>query len=132
MFLQKYKASLTAGTIAAVLSVSFAGAGYAQSASTSDSDYLSALTTMATDMDLAGLAAQTYEPLTVIAPQLPDAVVIADIVSCETVQAQAEELGRPIEIFGAGTALASNQDPALSKCKMQETGVLVSYLITGS
>ncbi|HIP23219.1 MAG TPA: hypothetical protein EYG79_06450 [Rhodobacteraceae bacterium] len=123
------KSSLLAGVFISALGLSFATSGQAQSAAMSDTDYLSALTTMASDMDLSGLAAQTHEPTSVAAPQLPDMGAVADIVSCESLQAQAENTGHPIEIFGADSTLTSHELLALSKCKMLETGVLVSYLI---
>ncbi len=123
------KSNLMVGVFISALSISAASLGQAQSAGTSDSDYLLALTTMATDMDLNGLAAETHAPTTVAAPQLPDVGAMADVVPCESLQAQAAKAGHPIEIFGVDVAHLSNE---LSTCRMSETGVLVSYLMTGS
>ena len=132
LFTRFSKSNLLVGAFISALSVLAASSGQAQSAGTSDSDYLSALTTMASDMDLNGLAGQTYAPTTVAAPQLPDASAVADIVSCETLLAQAADAGHPIEIFGADATLTSEELSNLSKCEMSETGVLVSYLMNGS
>ncbi|NOR62810.1 MAG: hypothetical protein GQ535_10005 [Rhodobacteraceae bacterium] len=132
MFSSIFKSSLMVGAFISTLGLSVATSGQAQSAGGSDSDYLSALTTMATDMDLSGLAAQTHEPTSVVAPQLSDVGAVSGAVSCESLQVQAEEAGHPIEIFGADATLTRDELSALSKCTMLETGVLVSYLMPAS
>lgn len=116
---------LGACVVAATLSVS--SAAFAQS----DTDYLSALDTMVVDMDLEGLAGQTYETQTVAAPQL-SMLANTDVIDCETVIAQAEDRGVPLEIFGADASLSKEQVAALSECMMPETGAVVSYLMPNS
>ncbi|MBL1435474.1 MAG: hypothetical protein COB08_004670 [Rhodobacteraceae bacterium] len=130
-------AGLRAGMLITAFGISCANAGYAQSAAssinaTSDSDYLSALTTMGADMDLAGLASQTFEPVSVVAPQLPQLSAATNAISCNELQAQANEDGRTVEIFGEDTPLLDSELAALSKCRMPDTGVLVSYLMPES
>ncbi len=123
---------LRAGALTISLLIAGAHAGYAQSASTgvSDTDYLSALNSMAADMDLNGLAGQTYAPVTVAAPQLPIMTSDANVVLCDVLQAQAEETKRPFEIIGDDTELTDIELAALSKCLLADSGVLVSYLIS--
>jgi len=127
-YLSKHVLGLMAGSLFVAMSV--ATAGHAQSqTSGSDTDYLSALDTMVTGMDLDGLAGQTFDPTTVEAPMLPMLAASSPLAGCDTLLAQAEESGRPIEIFGADATLTSEQMAALSKCMMPETGVVVSYLM---
>lgn len=136
-FLPSDKTRFVAGVLVAVLSVSGVSAGYAQSAPSalggvSDADYLSALGTMATSMDLNGLAEQTYEPVTVTAPQLPSSANVENVVLCDTIKAQAEKTGRLIEFSADETTLSENDLAAFSKCMMAESGVLVSFLMPES
>ena len=114
---------LGASIIAA--SLSFSSAAFAQS----DTDYLSALDTMVVDMDLEGLAGQTFETQTVAAPQLSMLAGNAEMVDCDTVLAQAEERGVPLEIFGTDASLTEEQMAALSECMMPDTGAVMSYLM---
>ncbi len=134
LFSKRKSTGLMAGAVISVFFVASAPASYAQSATTSASDdaYLSALTTMATDMDLNGLAGQTFAPVTVTAPQLPDMAAKAGVVSCDVLLAQAAASGRAIEVFGDQTEISQDEPAALSKCMLAETGVLVSYLIPES
>jgi len=132
MFFQKCATGLAAGACAAAFSVSFASSGYAQSALTSDSEYLSAVESMATEMDLSGLAVQTFEPTSVTAPQLPKAGVFLAAVSCESLEGQAKELGQSFEIISVGATPSSNEYAVLSSCTQQATGVLVSFAMSGS
>ena len=108
-----------------------ASASFAQSTG-SDTDYLSALDSMVVNMDLDGLADQTFEAATVEAPQLPAMASGASIVDCSTVMAQSEASGSRIEIFGIDTALTDEQMAVLSKCRVPETGVVMSYLLPNS
>ncbi len=137
LFSSRKIAGLRAGMLIAALGLYSANAGYAQSAasspnSVSDSDYLSALSTMGADMDLVGLASQTFEPTSVVAPQLPILSANTGAISCDELQAQAKEAGRAIEIFGRNSALLDSELAALSKCIMPESGLLVSYLMPES
>jgi len=135
MFSLRKNIGLMAGAVIAAIFVASAQAGYAQSASTagvSDDDYLSALTSMATDMDLNGLAGQTFAPVTVAAPHLPTAAVEVDVVACDVLQAQAAASGRSIEIFGEDTSLSNSETAAFSKCMIADSGALVSYLLPES
>ena len=109
-----------------VASIVFSGAAFAQS----DTDYLAALDTMVVDMDLDGLADQTFETQTVAAPQLSMLDDGAEMVDCNALLAQAEARGVPLEIFGADASLSQEQVAALSKCMMPDTGVVMSYLMT--
>ncbi len=119
------KRGLLAGTFIAILAV--ASTGFAQSAS--DADYLDALDSMVTSMDLDGLAEQTFETQTVDAPHLNAlAQGNADMANCDTVLARAEASGVPLEIFGAGAAVSEGDLAALSECLVPETGVVMSYL----
>ncbi len=120
--------AVIAGIFATVFGVVSGSAGSAQSIS--DDDYLSALDTMVVDMDLAGIATQTFETQTVVAPKLAD--VTGQVASCEELLAQAEESGVPIEIFGEGSTMTGEELAALSKCRMDNTGVVVGYLMNGS
>ena len=126
--LVKMTPSMAAGIFVATLGIVAGSAGYAQSVS--DDDYLSALDTMVVDMDLEGIANQTFETQTVAAPQLAD--VAGQVASCDTLLAQAEETGVPIEIFGEGSTMTGEELAALSKCRMDNTGVVVSYLMPES
>jgi hypothetical protein len=122
-----------AGAFISFIFVASAQASYAQSATdVSDDDYLSALTTMASDMDLNGLAGQTFAPITVAAPQLPKIVMEADVVSCDVIQAQAAASGRPIEIFGDESALSDAELSSRSICMIADSGALVSYVMSES
>ncbi len=108
-----------------------ASVSFAQS-SGSDTDYLSALDSMVVNMDLDGLADQTFEATTVDAPRLSAMAAGASIVDCSTVMAQSEASGSRIEIFGADPALTDEQMAALAKCMMPETGTVMSYLLPNS
>ena len=137
LFFSGKKAGLVAGLFMSAIGLSYANSSFAQSTTASptnvsDTDYLAALNTMASTMDLNGLASQTFEPVTVVAPQLPTMTASADVVSCDVLQAQADETGRPIEIFGADTILSDSELAAFSKCREPETGVTVSYLMPSS
>jgi len=137
LFSSGKKASLVAGLFISAIGLSYANSSFAQSTTASptnvsDTDYLAALNTMASTMDLNGLAGQTFEPVTVVAPQLPTMNASADVVSCDVLQAQADETGRPFEIFGADTILSDSELAAFSKCLEPETGVTVSYLMPSS
>jgi len=114
---------LGAGILAA--SLSFCSVAFAQS----DSDYLAALDTMVVDMDLDGLAGQTFETQTVAAPQLSMLAGDADMVDCDAVLAQAQAQGVPLEIYGADAALSEEQIAALSECLMPDTGEVMSFLM---
>ena len=108
-----------------VASVSFGSIAFAQS----DTDYLSALDTMVVDMDLDGLSEQTFETQTVAAPQLSMLADANEMVDCDTILAQAEERGVPLEIFGIDASLSEEQVAALSECMMPDTGAVMSYLM---
>lgn len=128
-----HKAGLLAGVLVSSLVISFASTGYAQSADkVSDDDYLSALSTMSADMDLTGLASQTFEPVTVIAPQLPAVVGAASAVLCNTLRAQAEESGNSFVILASDATLSASELATLSKCVEQGSGLLVSYVLPTS
>ena len=120
--------SMAAGIFVATLGIAAGGAGYAQSVS--DDDYLSALDTMVVDMDLEGIANQTFETQTVVAPQLSN--MAEQVASCDELLAQAEATGVSIEIFGDDSSMTAEELAALSTCKMANTGVLVSYLMPES
>jgi len=129
LFSIDHKAGLLAGALVSTLVISFANSGYAQQVTTvSDGDYLSALSTMSSDMDLSGLASQTFEPVTVIAPQLPAVAGAANAVLCNTLRAQAEESGDQFVMLASEDSLSANEIATLSKCVEQGSGLLVSYL----
>ncbi len=100
--------------------------GFAQSLS--DDQYASALEGMMGDMDLGGLADQTFETLTVVAPQLPELAPRTNMAACADLQAQAEAAGYPIEIFGADAAMSESDRAALSACLAPESGLVLGYL----
>jgi len=114
---------LGASIIAA--SLSFSSAAFAQS----DTDYLSSLDSMVVDMDLEGLAGQTFETQTVTAPLLSMLADSTEMLDCDAVLAQAEETGVPLEIFGTDASLSEAQVAALSECMMPDTGAVMSYLM---
>jgi hypothetical protein len=128
--------SLKSGSFAGLFIVSAAvvsaGAGFAQSAPSGGSDaaYLDALGSMVVSMDLDGLAGQTFEAESVVAPTLSTMTASGDAVmdECAVVLVRSEENGNPVEIFGADAALSEQQRAALHKCLMPETGAVVSYL----
>lgn len=134
LFSTRNKFGYIASAFASAVLISGANAGYAQSAISggSDSDYLSALTTMSANMDLNGLASQTYEPTFVAVPQLPAVAGGAIVELCETLQMQAADSGRRIEVFGDDSTLSDSELAALSKCMDQDSGLVVSYLIPTS
>ncbi len=96
--------------------------------SLSDDQYASALEGMMGDMDLGGLAEQTFETLKVAAPQLPELAPSASMASCADLQAQAAAAGHPLEIFGADAAMSEGDRAALSACMVPESGLVLGYL----
>lgn len=127
------KSGSLAGLFVVSAAVMSAGAGLAQSAPSGGGDaaYLNALDSMVVGMDLEGLASQTFEAESVVAPTLSTMTVSGDAVmdECAAVLARSEENGKPIEIFGAGSDLSDQQRAALQECLMPETGAVVSYLV---
>jgi len=129
-FLVSERPSLAAQILIVALVVSGASTGLTQTVS--DTDYLTALDDMVVDMDLEGLASQTFETQTVAAPQLSTITANLSIASCDDLLAQADESGRLMKIFGDDSTLSSQELATLSKCKLADTGVLVSYLMPES
>lgn len=129
-FLVSERPSLAAQMLIVALVVSGANTGLAQTVS--DTDYLAALDDMVVDMDLEGLANQTFETQTVAAPQLSTVTANLNIASCEDLLAQADESGQQIMILGDDSTLSLQELAALSKCKRADTGVLVSYVMPDS
>jgi hypothetical protein len=115
---------LAVGTVATALLTG--SAVFAQS----DSDYVAALDTMVTDMDLDGLAGQTFEAQTVAAPQLSMLGKSGEIANCGSVRKQAEARGVRVEIFGLDTTTAVGMpNAALAKCKMPETRAIMGFTL---
>lgn len=125
-FITHKSARLVASAALVMLGLFAAQPSFAQSLS--DDQYASALEGMMGDMDLGGLAGQTYETLTVAAPHLPELAPNASMSTCADLQAQAEAAGHPIEIFGADAAMSEGDRAALSACMVPESGLVLGYL----